>query len=157
MKGTLIKTEQGWMVEYLQVYTNDNIYGRLPLHPNDILDIEQHIEATKITHGVEPILEAYFNVIKRYTDSHNNQVQLYAKLTIPPVESNETMIGKQTATEWLFKILWDEPKDKLNWHAILNTAIEMERQQIIDCCMDFSQNFNEGDAIKYYNETYGKP
>ena len=36
---------------------------------------------------------------------------------------------KQTAVEWLFEQLWETPKDKLNWHSILNKAKEMEKQQ----------------------------
>jgi hypothetical protein len=71
---------------------------------------------------------------------------------------------KQTATEWLFKMLWDEPKDKLNWHAILNTAIEMERQQIVksyaDSTFESDDQLNSTEAIKqanqYYNQNYGK-
>ena len=39
---------------------------------------------------------------------------------------------KETATEWLFKQLWEEPKDKFTWNAILEQAKEMEKQQIID-------------------------
>ena len=29
---------------------------------------------------------------------------------------------KETATEWLFKQLWEEPKDKFTWNAILIKA-----------------------------------
>ncbi len=59
----------------------------------------------------------------------------------------------KTSTEWLFEKLWDEPKDKLTWYAILQQAKEMEREQI-------RKAFNEGalDGLqlgkKYYNETY---
>jgi hypothetical protein len=60
--------------------------------------------------------------------------------------------NKQTATEWLFKQLWDEPKDKLTWYAILKQAKEMEKEQIIDAC-------NYGDFLElgeqYYEQTYG--
>ena len=62
---------------------------------------------------------------------------------------------KQTSTEWLFEKLWDEPKDKLTWYAILEQAKEMERQQII-------KTFNEGalDGLQlgeqYYTETFKK-
>ena len=56
----------------------------------------------------------------------------------------------KTPTEWLFEKLWDEPKDKLTWYAILEQAKEMEREQIIE-------TFNEGalDGLQlgeqYYN------
>jgi len=59
----------------------------------------------------------------------------------------------KTSTEWLFEKLWDEPKDKLTWYAILEQAKEMEKEQIIG-------TFNEGalDGLQlgeqYYNETF---
>ena len=34
-----------------------------------------------------------------------------------------------TATQWLFDKLWDAPKDKFTWYAILKEAEEMEEQQ----------------------------
>ena len=67
-------------------------------------------------------------------------------------------MSKQTATEWLFKKLWDEPKDKLTWYAILKQAEEMEKQQIIDACnqievigLDY-----ELPGQKYYNQNFRK-
>ena len=36
---------------------------------------------------------------------------------------------QQTAVEWLFEQLWNTPKDKLNWYAILQQAKEIEKQQ----------------------------
>lgn len=38
---------------------------------------------------------------------------------------------KQTATEYLFEKLWDSPKDKLTWNALLKQAKEMEEQDNI--------------------------
>ena len=35
---------------------------------------------------------------------------------------------KKTATEWLFEKLWDSPKDKLTWNAILEQAKEWFEQ-----------------------------
>jgi hypothetical protein len=32
-----------------------------------------------------------------------------------------------TATQWLFDKLWDTPKDKLTWYALLKEAEEMEK------------------------------
>ena len=63
---------------------------------------------------------------------------------------------KQTATEWLFEKLWETPKDKLTWNAILEQAKEMEKQQIENAYIkgyedkDFSYNNIE----QYYKETY---
>ena len=58
---------------------------------------------------------------------------------------------KQTATEWLFKQLWEEPKDKFTWNAILMKAKEMEKEQIENA-------YNVGNPYKtaeqYYNQTF---
>jgi len=62
---------------------------------------------------------------------------------------------KQTATEWLFEKLWDTPKDKLTWYAILEQANQMEREQIIQA---FNDNLLDGLQVgeQYYKETFGK-
>jgi hypothetical protein len=62
---------------------------------------------------------------------------------------------KQTAVDWLFEQLWDTPKDKLNWYAILKQANQMEKEQIIQA---FNDNLLEGLQVgeQYYNETFGK-
>lgn len=39
---------------------------------------------------------------------------------------------KQTTVEWLFKQLWEEPKDKMVWYAILDQAKKMEKEQIME-------------------------
>ena len=39
---------------------------------------------------------------------------------------------KQTAVEYLFQQLWDTPKDKLTWYAILKQSKAMEKDQIKD-------------------------
>ena len=41
----------------------------------------------------------------------------------------KSKMEKQTAVEWLFKALWEEPKDKMVWYAILHKAKEMEKKQ----------------------------
>jgi hypothetical protein len=72
---------------------------------------------------------------------------------------------KQTATQWLFEKLWETPKDKLTWNAILEQAKEMEKQQIIEA-VNFINNNIKLDEDKtgfmtttgqgYYNNTYDK-
>ena len=64
---------------------------------------------------------------------------------------------KETATEWLFKQLWEEPKDKFTWNAILDKAKEMEKEQIVNAIYDgMGTNFdqNMGRARQYYNQKY---
>ncbi len=70
---------------------------------------------------------------------------------------------KQTAVEWLFNQLWDEPKDKFTWNAILSKAKEMEKEQIID---SFEKGYENGACVQedesiyhgtnYYNQTFKK-
>lgn len=72
---------------------------------------------------------------------------------------------KQTATEWLFEKLWETPKDKLDWNAILEEAKEMEKEHHDKTSADW---WNEGKCYmdvgarkypnfeQYYKETYGK-
>ena len=65
-------------------------------------------------------------------------------------------MSKQTATEWLFKKLWDEPKDKLTWYAILEQAKEMEKQQIENAFENGMDAANIYNLEQYYNETFNK-
>jgi hypothetical protein len=68
-------------------------------------------------------------------------------------------IMKQTAVDYLFKELWDTPKDKLTWNNILKKAKEYEKQQIKrDFAKGYITDFNNdhvGKKLeKYYKETY---
>jgi hypothetical protein len=64
---------------------------------------------------------------------------------------------KQTAVEYLFEQLWEEPKDKFIWHSILKHAKEIEKQHIMDA---HNQGYGDGyrdngnSPIDYYNETF---
>ena len=58
---------------------------------------------------------------------------------------------KQTAVDWLFKILWDTRKDKLEWYAILAQAKQMEKEQIIDAA---TWGALTETAEQYYTQTY---
>ena len=75
------------------------------------------------------------------------------------------MNTKTTATEWLFEKLWETPKDKLTWNAILEQAVEIEKQQHDKTSEDWwneSASFQHEGKTKYpnfkqyYKETYGK-
>jgi hypothetical protein len=59
------------------------------------------------------------------------------------------MENKQTAVQWLFKQLWEEPKDKMVWYDILDKAKEMEKEQTEKA---YSEGYNFG---KYGEETNG--
>lgn len=65
---------------------------------------------------------------------------------------------KQTATEWLFEKLWETPKDKLDWNAILEQAKDIEKEQIKDAFWDGCANWDNNDieAEQYYKKTYGE-
>ncbi len=67
----------------------------------------------------------------------------------------------QTAVEWLFKALWEEPKDKMVWYAILDKSKEMEKEQIIEAhdAAYISMNlcFRGFDrSVEYYEKNYGE-
>jgi hypothetical protein len=68
---------------------------------------------------------------------------------------------KQTATEYLFQKLWDSPKDKLTWNAILEQAIQMEKQHMKDATLDNVttnkglRKIFENQFEQYYSEIYG--
>ena len=75
--------------------------------------------------------------------------------------NNKTIKIKQTATEWLFHKLWDTPKDKFNWYALLKKAEEMHEKQIKDafedgCISEMYELNAQYTAEKYYNKTYDK-
>jgi len=69
----------------------------------------------------------------------------------------------QTAVDWLFQKLWDNPKDKLTWYKILIDAKEIEKNQIKEAYKDGSRDLEiqysdvgEINSQKYYRENYGK-
>ena len=71
------------------------------------------------------------------------------------------MENNETAVEWLFHKLWEEPKDKLTWYTILEKAKEMEKEQIIDshdaAYIAMNLCFRGYDrSVEYYEKTYGK-
>jgi hypothetical protein len=70
---------------------------------------------------------------------------------------------KQTSVDWLFEQLWDKPKDKFTWYAILEKAKAMEKEQIkiswVSAWQDSMVNpleykYYEPEAEQYYNENY---
>jgi hypothetical protein len=50
-----------------------------------------------------------------------------------------------TATQWLFDKLWDTPKDKFEWYALLKEADEMYDKQMFEA-------LDTGIEIKKYFE-----
>ena len=62
----------------------------------------------------------------------------------------------QTAVEWLFKQLWEKPKDKFTWNTILSKAKKMHKQEIINAVDGFPLQNRNLDGEQYYNETFKK-
>jgi hypothetical protein len=62
---------------------------------------------------------------------------------------------KQTAVDWLFEKLWEQPKDKFTWYALLNEAKAIEKEQIEEA---FDIACEDPDRIgkEYYDQTYKK-
>ena len=68
-----------------------------------------------------------------------------------------------TSIQWLFKELWETPKDKLEWHSILEKAKEMHKQEIIDAYLKDRQKATIHKVLiywdkaeQYYQETFGQ-
>jgi len=71
------------------------------------------------------------------------------------------MEDNMTAVDWLFRTLWDKPKDKITWWEILDKAKEMEKDQIIDAhdaayiAMNLAfRGFDR--SVEYYEKTYSR-
>jgi hypothetical protein len=71
-------------------------------------------------------------------------------------------MSNKSSVEWLFYKLWDTPKDKLNWYAILKEAKEMHKEEVEDA---YGEGYADGihkndvmyqDSIDYYNKTFNK-
>mgnify|MGYP003656701821 FL=1 len=68
----------------------------------------------------------------------------------------------QTAVEWLFRQLWDEPKDKFTWYAILKQAKAMDKKKTLEFVNNASREILNEDITnpfnieQYYNATYKK-
>ena len=65
------------------------------------------------------------------------------------------MNNNKTSVEWLFQKLWDEPKDKFTWYAILKEAKEMEKEQLEDAWHAGDEDGAIHEFEQYYNEKYG--
>ena len=67
-------------------------------------------------------------------------------------------MAEQTAVDYLFERLFDTPKDKFEWYAILEQAKQMEKEQIIDAILNNQNGLLRRKTIieaeQYYNETY---
>jgi hypothetical protein len=62
------------------------------------------------------------------------------KYNSPKLQEIE-MENKQTAVEWLFEKLWDEPKDKFTWYALREKAKQMENERLLD---KYGEGYDEG-------------
>jgi hypothetical protein len=60
---------------------------------------------------------------------------------------------EKTAVEWFWNQI-ENSKPNLNWYKILEQALEMEKQQIIDAVQSYAPEWI--DAEKYFQETFKK-
>jgi hypothetical protein len=65
---------------------------------------------------------------------------------------------KQTPVEFLFEQLWETPKDKFTWNAILEKAKEMEEKALVKAAsrgyLQMPENFNLEDAKEFGQQYY---
>jgi len=67
---------------------------------------------------------------------------------------------KQTSVDFLFEKLWDTPKDKFEWNAILERAKTAHKLEILSAFVtgdlnsfDYNDGVNDAEEI-YYNKTF---
>jgi len=70
-------------------------------------------------------------------------------------KERKTTTMNQTAVEFLFEKLWNTPIDKLTWHAILEQAKAIEKEQIIDAHIN-GYDSSGSSAEEYYKEKFNK-
>ena len=63
--------------------------------------------------------------------------------------------NKQTSVEQLFHKLWDTPKDKFTWYAILKEHMVIHKEEIINSFFEGAYGGDNISGEQYYNETYG--
>lgn len=67
---------------------------------------------------------------------------------------------KQSSVEFLFDKLWDTPKDKIEWNAILQQAKEIHKKEIMNAYVygaAYQIDIKNGlSPIVYYNEIFEK-
>ena len=67
--------------------------------------------------------------------------------------------NNQSSVESLFEKLWDTPKDKFTWYAILEEHKAIHQQEMVDAILD-NRNITSQvtflDAVQYYTETFNK-
>ena len=70
------------------------------------------------------------------------------------MEKDKTMTNnKQTSVEQLFHKLWDTPKDKFTWYAILEEHIAMHKKECVDLLNKHNDIFDTSED--HYNQTFG--
>jgi len=85
----------------------------------------------------------------------NKQKQLITEIM---QEDQKDGLYNQTAVEWLFKKLWDEPKDKFTWYALLKESKQIEKNHILAAYLTgiihpLEMDISKG-AEKYYEQNY---
>lgn len=70
-------------------------------------------------------------------------------------------MSEQSSVQWLFQQLWDKPKDKFEWHIILEQAKAMHKEEIVDAHVNGNKEYTIGGGYEliaehYYNGTFNK-
>tara|TARA_R110000868_G_scaffold39775_2_gene138208 strand:- start:501 stop:776 length:276 start_codon:yes stop_codon:yes gene_type:complete len=84
------------------------------------------------------------------------QRELIVEIMKADEESGLYPTMKQTAVDYLFEKLWDEPKDKFTWYKIAGDAKDMEKEQIKEAydAGVWEVGCRNADSEEYYKETY---
>lgn len=67
-------------------------------------------------------------------------------------------MAEQTPVEFLFEQLWETPKDKFTWNAILEKAKKMEEKALVKAAsrgyLQMPEKFNLEDAKEFGQQYY---
>jgi hypothetical protein len=121
MKGTLHKTEQGWVVEYAK-------HSELPLHPDDIRQIE---EAAKVFDNIEARIAAYSSVEFEIIDEFTHP-ELFTNVGWgDSIKYAKLMPSKEQQKQLITEIMDLDAKDGLYEHiGDVNKMIEVSDEEI---------------------------
>ena len=163
MKGTLRKTEQGWMVEFKN---HDGMICRIPLHPTDlgvpsyvgtILGEVQEVEFEIVEQCCTPESQ-----IKRYVDCKGcDKKQYYAKVIQdnPVTRDSTALVDKMTPKEKANQLFNEFYSTSDHPNSVFIRSFEAKKKAlfVVDECINIHFNLESdrngiGESFKYWQD-----
>ncbi len=167
MKGTLTKKINGtWVVRVQSTdqHPSPSVveYGvEYPLHPDDVLDVEQHIEATSISHSLNANMEVEFEIAHLSRDPLGRDVKTYAKLInqVPDVRKMVEDDVKTTTSDLIDSAIWSLPfEERMKCWKLIEKLVEEEKETLYteeQVKLAYMQGYNRGkDGNPDHMESY---